>query len=135
MLAVTSLMDSEEGLKRLARSLFEIDQRISDFEENKKSKYEFNKDRKRGCPEAVMNIAKAIAISEEKGYDVNPLCEAKGQIACEFLNLYPPGIPIVVPGEKIDDGIIEAVQSGLDMKLNMLGVEDGKIKVLQYDST
>ncbi|WMC94331.1 aminotransferase class I/II-fold pyridoxal phosphate-dependent enzyme [Kineothrix sp. MB12-C1] len=135
VLAVTSLMDSEEGLKRLARSLFEIDQRISDFEENKKPKYEFNKDRKRGCPEAVMNIAKAIAISEEKGYDVIPLCEAKGQIACEFLNLYPPGIPIVVPGEKIDDGIIEAVQSGLDMKLNMLGVEDGKIKVLQYDST
>lgn len=46
-----------------------------------------------------------------------PLRQAEGE-RC-FINIYPPGIPLVVPGEimndKLIDDVIKAVNSGLEV--------------------
>jgi arginine/lysine/ornithine decarboxylase len=36
-----------------------------------------------------------------------PIQEASGEISGESIMIYPPGIPLVIPGERITDQIIE----------------------------
>ena len=38
-----------------------------------------------------------------------PLTEAAGQTAGAFINLYPPGIPIVAPGEQITQEAVDVI--------------------------
>ena len=47
-------------------------------------------------------------------------------IAGEFINLYPPGIPIIVPGEIITEQILNDITKYLDEGLNVQGVTDRK---------
>jgi arginine/lysine/ornithine decarboxylase len=42
-----------------------------------------------------------------------PAKEAAGRIAAEQITPYPPGIPVIVPGELISDAVIEYLESGL----------------------
>ena len=45
--------------------------------------------------------------------------KASGKVSGAFINIYPPGIPLVVPGEimndKLIDDVIKAVNSGLEV--------------------
>jgi arginine/lysine/ornithine decarboxylase len=42
-----------------------------------------------------------------------PANEAGGRIAAEQITPYPPGIPAVVPGERLNDAVIDYLRSGL----------------------
>lgn len=39
---------------------------------------------------------------------------AAGRVAAEQITPYPPGIPAVVPGERLDAAVIEYLRSGVD---------------------
>ena len=39
--------------------------------------------------------------------------EAAGRIAAEQITPYPPGIPAVVPGERLNDAVLEYLRSGV----------------------
>lgn len=39
--------------------------------------------------------------------------DAVGRIAAEQITPYPPGIPALVPGERINDAVVEYLRSGL----------------------
>lgn len=54
-----------------------------------------------------------------------PWQEAAGKVSLEFVYLYPPGIPIVVPGERVSE---EAVQQILDYEKNGFTIEGTKKK-------
>ena len=43
-----------------------------------------------------------------------PADKAAGRIAAEQITPYPPGIPAVVPGERLNDAVIDYLRSGLD---------------------
>ena len=58
--------------------------------------------------------------------------EAEGRIAATVLTVYPPGIPLVVPGEEIDAAVIEAVRENLaggGRVLTSRGSFDGTVTV------
>jgi arginine/lysine/ornithine decarboxylase len=42
-----------------------------------------------------------------------PAREAAGRVAAEQITPYPPGIPVIVPGERINEAVIEYLESGL----------------------
>jgi arginine/lysine/ornithine decarboxylase len=42
-----------------------------------------------------------------------PAAEAAGRIAAEQITPYPPGIPAVVPGERLNDAVIDYLRSGV----------------------
>ncbi len=46
--------------------------------------------------------------------EVVPAEKAAGRIAAEQITPYPPGIPIVVPGERLNDAVIDYLRSGAD---------------------
>lgn len=43
---------------------------------------------------------------------------AAGRIAAEQITPYPPGIPAVVPGERLNDTIIDYLRSGVEAGMN-----------------
>ncbi|MCW2519001.1 MAG: arginine/lysine/ornithine decarboxylase, partial [Mycobacterium sp.] len=53
-------------------------------------------------PETVLTPREAFFASEESVC----LAQAAGRIAAEAITPYPPGIPLVMPGEKLDDDIL-----------------------------
>jgi arginine decarboxylase len=46
--------------------------------------------------------------------EVVPAAEAAGRIAAEQVTPYPPGVPAILPGERITAGVIDYLKSGLE---------------------
>ena len=58
--------------------------------------------------------------------------DAEGTIAMEFAYVYPPGIPLVTPGERISTYTAELLQSYADDGFDIEGTKTkGKIEVLE----
>lgn len=55
-----------------------------------------------------------------------PLAESAGRNAAEFINLYPPGVPLVVPGERMTQEICHSIQQAFTQGLNVQGVSRRK---------
>ena len=58
------------------------------------------------------------------------LSDAEGYISAEFLYLYPPGIPFLVPGEIISREVIDDVQIYQDMGLSVEGLSDFSLQAI-----
>ena len=79
-------------------------------------------------PACQMSIAEAVLLPHEyrKGY------EAVGKVSAGYVYAYPPGIPLCVPGEIIDDSAVtealELMAAGIDLrgfeKLSFLTVRE-----------
>lgn len=59
--------------------------------------------------------------------------EALNKIAKESIIPYPPGIPIVCAGEKITKEIIDIVNEYIHNNLNVIGVDNGYIKIIENE--
>lgn len=114
-LAMTSIMDSEEAFFRLTEALKTIDTQCS-LNENPKTN-SFTKELY-GKKESVYTVFEA----EEQKKEIVLLQEAKEKIAAEYIFLYPPGIPVLVPGEKIKENVIQMLQESNDKKLHICGL-------------
>lgn len=127
-LAMTSVLDTGEGLERLLRALEEIDGELA--REKRK-----NRAKRVGTELVTQN---EVACSLGDAYDMERetllLKESAGRISGEFLYLYPPGIPLVVPGEKISRELLERVEFYRKEGLSLQGLKDSrteKIEVLR----
>ncbi len=111
--ALCSLMDTAEGFERLAAALEEID-RQAEPSDGKPRSFVARMYRVR---ESVCPIADAMDAGrrERVGWD-----EAAGRVSGEYVYLYPPGIPMLVPGERIDAAfaadVCELLARGLDVE-------------------
>lgn len=52
------------------------------------------------------------------------LADSAGHISTEFVYLYPPGIPLLVPGERITQKLLELFQDYLEQGLALQGLSD-----------
>ncbi|WP_159843788.1 aminotransferase class I/II-fold pyridoxal phosphate-dependent enzyme [Nocardia sp. CY41] len=57
--------------------------------------------------------------------------EAVGRIAAEQLTPYPPGIPVVVPGERIDAAVVDYLRTGLDAGMNVPDAADSRLRTIR----
>ena len=53
-----------------------------------------------------------------------PLQESAGRVCSEFVMCYPPGIPILAPGERITPEILEHILYAKEKGCSMTGSED-----------
>lgn len=130
--AITTVMDSWEGLERLGDALTRIDTQLTDAgykpdgrSGNQKSVYSMRCD-------TAMSMGEAM---EEKMASVG-LEDSAGCISGEFVYIYPPGIPIVAPGEWISRPILEVILEYRDKGLPVQGPADQSlrsIRVVQKD--
>ena len=56
--------------------------------------------------------------------------QSKGKVAGNYVYLYPPGIPLLVPGERIEGTLIEQVEECQKEGLNVKGIVDGTIEII-----
>lgn len=73
--------------------------------------------------EAVMNPRDAFFAPAK---DV-PLAISENEICAEIISPYPPGIPRLLPGERITRPIIEYFQQGLKAGMHILDANDQKL--------
>lgn len=117
-LAMTSIMDRKEGFARLAEALEEIDHELSG--ENHKN-CEISQENIYRRNEMKMNLWEAWDSSKQE----IPLKEAQGAISGDFIYLYPPGIPLIVPGEEISEKLISDLIICQDRGLTVEGLIEG----------
>jgi arginine decarboxylase len=60
-----------------------------------------------------------------------PAEKASGRICAEQITPYPPGIPAVVPGERLNDAVIDYLRSGLDAGMNIPDAADTSLKTFK----
>lgn len=119
ILALSSVADTEEGMKRLIQAVSQLDHWI----EKKGKSRSFSRKSMSTHPvrlKARMKIAEAMEGLSER----IPLRESQGYISAEFAYLYPPGIPLVVPGEEISIPWIENIRTYQGMGLEIQGLSD-----------
>ncbi len=74
-------------------------------------------------------ILEPYEIFNLKDREIN-LNEAINKISKDFIVPYPPGIPIVCPGEKITCEIIKIINEYINNGLSVIGINNNKIKVV-----
>ncbi len=120
VLCMFTIGDTPEGYDRLAKALLAIDAKIQSAE-------------KSGCncmpkTEAVISFYEAW----DQELKEIPLTEATNRLAGEFINLYPPGTPILVPGEKFTKEAIGFLEMCMSEGLTVQGIsKEGNVRVLQ----
>ena len=59
-----------------------------------------------------------------------PMRESTGLVAGEFVMSYPPGIPIVAPGERITPDVLEHILFAKEKGCFMTGTEDMNLEYI-----
>ena len=143
ILAMTSIGDTEDGMERLARALKEIDAQADE------------RMRSGNCleetptiigaslprPEVVYNssvmenMLDEAAISAVPGSKVRrlPWRDSVGYISTEYAYLYPPGSPLIVPGERVSQEAVDMLQWYHNLRFAIEGLkEDQYIEVWMH---
>lgn len=119
VIAMTSVMDTDEGLLRLVNALKEIDSKLAaDIGTEKQTILETLT----MLPKNVQVLTLADAM-DQKGTPT-AIEDSAGKISQEFVYLYPPGIPILAPGEKITEDILKQISWYKEMGLSVQGLSD-----------
>lgn len=118
-LAMFTVGDEEEAYTRLTEALLHIDKQIGkSMIESEPANARISHERQR---EAIQGISFAAAWDTE--WELLPLSQAVGRYAGEFINLYPPGTPFLVPGEILTPDMHNDISLCLEQHLNVQGVE------------
>ena len=123
VLALTSVADTQEGFDRLYEALKNLDQRIDSCPcKEVKSQINLIKEvnQKMEQPESICKISEAANAFAE----ICPLDQAAGKISGEYVYLYPPGIPLVVPGERISENMVKTFLWYQSRGFSLQGLED-----------
>ncbi len=129
VLAMTSVMDTEEGFERLICALKEIDlqspgrksaMKDEKLPEKKELKAAYFTEEKMAQTEAVYSIREALS-KESAPVDFE---KCAGQVSGEFIYLYPPGIPVIAPGERISQELLIYLEEAERMGLSVQGLRD-----------
>ena len=79
-------------------------------------------------------IAPKVCVSPQKAFYANkkalPIKETAGKICSEFVMCYPPGIPILAPGELITEEIIDYILYAKEKGCSMQGTQDPYMEYL-----
>ncbi|MDP4120560.1 MAG: aminotransferase class I/II-fold pyridoxal phosphate-dependent enzyme [Bacillota bacterium] len=113
ILAYLSVGDRRQDIERLVSALSEIKRRYEKDKSGMLSQEYIN-------PEVVMTPKKAFYAEKVS----LPIEESKGRVCSEFVMCYPPGIPILAPGERITGDILDYISYAKEKGCFLTGTED-----------
>lgn len=117
ILAIVSVGDNELAIERLVSSLYEI-KRLYAKDHTGMLDHEYIN------PEVILAPQQAF-YAEKRAV---PLRESEGQVCSEFVMCYPPGIPILAPGELITREILDYIGYAKEKGCSLTGTEDKNIE-------
>lgn len=125
ILAIISVGDNMYAIERLIAALTEIKRRYTK-DSTGLLDYEYID------PQVVLTPKEAFYAATR----TVPLVESVGLISCEFVMCYPPGIPILAPGELITDDILNYIVYAKEKGALLTGSEDMNIEYINvYSNT
>ena len=119
ILAYLSIGDRRQELERLVSALAEIRRRYQKDPSGLLSQEYFDPD--------VVTSPQAAFYAKKKSV---PIEESRGMVCSEFVMCYPPGIPILAPGERITCEILDYIAYAKRKGCSMTGPEDPDIERL-----
>ncbi|MDQ0217235.1 aminotransferase class I/II-fold pyridoxal phosphate-dependent enzyme [Peribacillus cavernae] len=85
--------------------------------------------------EVLLPSIPSLAITPRDAFyadtEIVPIEESVGRIIAEFIMVYPPGIPIFIPGEIITQENIDYINKNIEVGLPVQGPEDSELKFLR----
>ena len=120
ILAYISVGDRQRDLERLVGALAEIDRRFHRPQDSLLV---------RPLPTVPLRVSPKDAYYAEKTH--LPLQQSLGRISGELIMCYPPGIPILAPGEEITAEALEYIGNAIDIGCTIIGTHDREIESLQ----
>ncbi len=105
LLGMTSIADTKEGLERFSKALQVIDGMLNLPIENKGqvlSGYE-------ACHESAPEIVMLPTEAMESCSNAVKLGDSAGGISAAFISQFPPGVPLLVPGERISRDLVNYI--------------------------
>ena len=124
ILAYLSMGDREQELERLVSALAEIRRRYQRDSSNLLRQEYID-------PEVVCSPQQAFYGEKRR----IPLVESAGYVCSEFVMCYPPGIPILAPGERITRDILNYISYAKAKGCSMTGPEDPDIEWINIIET
>lgn len=119
ILAYLSIGDRPREIERLVSALSEIRRRFGRSKTGLMTQEYIS-------PEVAVSPQDAFYAEKES----LPLEQTEGRICSEFVMCYPPGIPILAPGERITGPILDYIRYAKEKGCSMTGPEDEKIERL-----
>ena len=134
-LALTSLWDREEGLERLYQAVTEIDSELASEASVPGRADNPLYDRGSIYDDMTFHMKAAYSIfqAQEMPAEEVLLSACSGRAAAEYVYLYPPGIPCLVPGEVITDEMVQKILRYEKMGFSVHGLKNNgnyRLKVL-----
>lgn len=117
LLAYVSIGDRWQDLERLVSALAEIRRRY-------KRGWAGMRSQEYIAPEVVATPQEAFYARKR----LLPIPACGGQVCCEFVMCYPPGIPILAPGERVTRDIIDYIAYAKEKGCFLTGPEDMAIE-------
>lgn len=116
--AMTSICDTKEALDKLCEAFLETDESLHHVQNP-------------GL--AVIPATEQVMTPYEakiRGRKLVSPAESLGGISADFIFLYPPGIPLAVPGERISGEIVQKINEYQEQKMNLIGLSEGRIYIV-----
>lgn len=115
IIAMTSICDNKESFERLLNALKEIDLKLKKTVEDNSASYEIQ------LPKKEMTINEAL---NSKKFMLENYKNLEGKISKEYIFAYPPGIPIITPGEVFDKNIINIIEKYMKANIELRSTFD-----------
>ncbi|MBU5487471.1 aminotransferase class I/II-fold pyridoxal phosphate-dependent enzyme [Clostridium sp. MSJ-8] len=119
VLAIISVGDKKLAIERLVSALYDIERLYA-----KPGREMF--DHEYINPQVIMAPQEAF-YADKKSI---PIEDSENKICSEFVMCYPPGIPILAPGEKITREILDYIKYAKEKGCSLTGTEDEKIEYI-----
>ncbi len=131
VLGMTSIADTQEGFDRLAEALFSIDEGLLPRDDARINGNEAVPGEPPRAAVAYPSWQMDQLLSTGAGrVESIPLEESIGNISAEYAYLYPPGSPLLVPGERITRPVVEQLGWYEKQGFSVEGLkEPGRIEV------
>lgn len=124
VLGMTSICDTKEGFHRLADALLSVDgEAAADLGKNKSNT---------GGRLNPMQVMLPWEVAEKDAEQIR-LEESSGRVSAAFISMFPPGSPLLVPGERIGEDFLKLIsrvkQSGITIT-GLCGKNNDEVEVV-----
>lgn len=143
VLLLSSVCDDDEGFGRLSGALMTLDQEYLDLTRSARSAGAIAAAKDAGTEaDAAKDAGIEAAVPKAKAYctiaralgsrtQSVPFSGSGGYVSAEFLMQYPPGVPLLLPGERISGQIIRSVTELQSRGYSLTGPADETLKQIR----
>ena len=118
VLCIATVMNTKEDYEKLTKALLEIAKGDKKFITLPKYK------------KIVPNVELKAYEAFYKHTKEMPLKDSVGKISAKIVAPYPPGVPLLVPGELITQDIVDVICEYKEFNAKIVGLEDEMLEVI-----